>query len=300
MLRHRTEQVAGGACPKRRRPSYFLVQVRAASLSLSLSLSLALSSSLWCWRVRATSPLLGFGTGARLPHSLPRPSVVPLPISLPSFFFPPYRRARRSSLLPVNLYFCRRLSIHGGKSVGAAFFGAGTKGRLDGCSIYGNAWSMAGVAVRCGAEPTVTSCKYGEGEGEGGVLTGGGGSQAHPKLKSRPPAEGKPPMCYSPQSRANPAEGDARMQWDGGRVRGHVILLRLQVHGSGVIPRFPYPRRHDVWVCFCVRYFPSSLPLLFPPIRSLPLPPVSAAARIRCGVLVIPCLVSLFLLCMLD
>ena len=61
------------------------------------------STSLWCWRARATSPLLGFGTGAPLRHSLPRPSVAPLPISLPSsFFFPPYRRARRSNLLPFN------------------------------------------------------------------------------------------------------------------------------------------------------------------------------------------------------
>ena len=54
-------------------------------------------------------------------------------------------------------------SIHQCKNGGAFFSGVDTKGRLEGCFIWGNAKS--GVIIAAGADPVVASCKYGDQRG---------------------------------------------------------------------------------------------------------------------------------------
>ena len=54
-------------------------------------------------------------------------------------------------------------SVSNGRGQGVVIFGVGTKGRLEGCDLAGNAWAC--LQIGGGAEPVVAACKCERGWG---------------------------------------------------------------------------------------------------------------------------------------
>ena len=78
----------------------------------------------------------------------------------PAFFLPPPLPP-----LPPSCPAPRHLSIHDGAGSGLAITGAGTKGRLEDCEVWGN--SICGLYVMEEGDPTLARCTVRDHAGRG-------------------------------------------------------------------------------------------------------------------------------------